>query len=167
MNQEQVATLSGLETALRMEEDGKAFYLKAAKLSKNDIGKKLFKNLAAEEDIHKEVFKRIYKKIKDKNQWPEDTELLPEQRTNIKTVFAAEMENMSKKSTPAKAELDAVNRRNPFYRGETAGARLKKLYEALSMQESEHARVLQDYYEFYLDPASFYRMKENSSLDGG
>lgn len=177
MNQEQVATLSGLETALRMEEDGKAFYLKAAKLSKNDIGKKLFKNLAAEEDIHKEVFKRIYKKIKDKNQWPEDTELLPEQRTNIKTVFAAEMENMSKKFTPAKAELDAVktamdmeNKTLDFYRARNQQARLqaeKQLYEALSMQESEHARVLQDYYEFYLDPASFYRMKEHSSLDGG
>ena len=38
----------------------------------------------------------------------------------------------------------------PLYEAE------KQLYEAIAMQESEHHRVLQDYYEFLQDPAQWY-----------
>ncbi len=176
MSQEQDATFSGLKIALKMEEDGKAFYLKAAKLSKNKIGTQLFKNLAAEEDIHREIFKNIYNNIKNKKQWP-DVKFESDHGHKLKTLFAAEMENMGKNFTPAKAELDAVktgmdmeNKTLDFYReraGKTSLDAEKELYESLAMQESEHSRILREYYEFYLDPASFYLTKEHRSVDGG
>jgi rubrerythrin len=176
MSQEQETTLAGLQVALKMEEDGKAFYLKASKASGNPLGAKLFKNLAAEEDIHREVFKSIYNKIKNKNQWPE-TKSVADGGKHLKTVFAAAMENMDKTFSPAQSELDAVktgiameNKTLDYYRErlEKAASAVEKLfYEELSMQESEHSRILQDYYEFYNNPSSYYRSKEHSSVDGG
>jgi len=61
---EQDKTLNGVKTAIQMEIDGKEFYLKASQASNNELGKKLLKQLAAEEDIHRQVFSKIYDTIK-------------------------------------------------------------------------------------------------------
>ena len=53
---EQARTMKALQTAIQMEIDGKAYYLKASQQSGNELGKKLFRTLAAEEDIHRQEF---------------------------------------------------------------------------------------------------------------
>jgi rubrerythrin len=176
MPKEQEATLAGLQIAIKMEEDGKAFYLKSSKSSVNQLGAQLFKNLAAEEDIHREVFKTIYNKIKTRQQWP-NTKFVADGGKHLHTVFAAAMEKMDKQFTPVQTELDAVktaiameNRTLDYYRKCLEESLLdteKQFYEELTMQESEHSRVLQDYFEFYNNPASYYNLKEHLSVDGG
>ena len=175
MSQEHDASLAALQTALKMEEDGKEFYLKAAKASGNKLGSHLFKQLAAEEDIHREVFKNIYNKIKKEQQWP-DTGYTPDQGRKIKTVFAAAMENMDKNYKAAQAEVDAVKtglemekKTLDFYRDRSAHTGLyseKHMYVAIAEQESEHARVLQEYFEFISDPAGYFVKTEHTSVDG-
>lgn len=175
MSQEQDATLAGLETALKMEEDGKEFYLKASKASANKLGSALFKNLADEEDIHREVFKTIYDRIKKKEGWPEVKSMVNGGK-HLHTVFAAAVEKMDREFTPVQSELDAVqtgiameNKTIDYYRGcrdKAVSNTEKQFYEQLVAQESEHSRVLQDYYEFYNDPAIYYTLKEHPSLDG-
>jgi rubrerythrin len=176
MTTDQTATLGGLETALQMEIDGKEFYLKAAKSSKNKLGRELLKKLAAEEDIHRGVFKNIYNNIKAKNNWP-DVTFSGDKGQALKTVFAEAIESMKKDYKPIQAELDAVteamsmeNKTLDFYNArKIVGAyeAEKQLYGALAMQEYEHHRVLQDYYEFLKDPAQYYTKMERSSVDGG
>jgi rubrerythrin len=176
MSQEQDATLAALQFALKMEEDGKAFYLKASKASGNPLGAQLFKNLAAEEDIHRKVFEKIYDKIKNKKQWPE-TKFVADGGKNLKTVFSTAMEKMDKDFTPAQSELDAVktgiameNKTLDYYRERKEKALSsveQQFFEQLTMQESQHAHILEDYYEFYSNPASYYNMKEHLSVDGG
>jgi len=41
-----------LKKAIQMEEEGKQFYLKVAKEAKNLLVKKVFEQLAQEEDLH-------------------------------------------------------------------------------------------------------------------
>lgn len=175
MSQEQEATLAALQIALKMEEDGKVFYLKASRASGNPLGSKLFQNLAAEEDIHREVFKKIYGKIKSNKGWP-DTAFVTDGGKHLKTVFAEAMEKMDKNFTPAKEQLEDVktgidmeNKTLDYYRRQMqkASGAEKQFYEQLTMQESEHSRVLQDYYEFYNNPSSYYVIKERQSVDGG
>jgi rubrerythrin len=176
MTQEHEATLAVLQTALKMEEDGKEFYTKAAKACPNKLGAHLFKKLAEEEDIHREIFKAIFNKIKKEKQWP-DTGFTPDQGRELKTVFAAAMENMDKQYKPAQAELDAVktgmemeNKTLAFYRERSAKTGLyseKHMYVALTEQESDHFRILQDYYEFLSDPAGYFVKTERTSVDGG
>ncbi len=176
MPNEQDATLQALQTALQMEIDGKEFYIKASKSSKNKLGKQLLKKLAAEEDIHRAVFKNIYNTIKSKKGWP-DVTFSGDGGRGLRTVFSDAMEEMKKDTKPIPAELDAIktgmdmeNKTLDFYRGRSKQTSLdaeKQLYEALAMQESEHYRILLDYYEFLKDPAQWYVKKEHTSVDGG
>ncbi|OGO00786.1 MAG: hypothetical protein A2Y90_03770 [Chloroflexi bacterium RBG_13_52_12] len=175
MAQEQDATLEGLKTALQMEIDGKEFYLKASKASQNKLGKELLKKLAAEEDAHRKVFKDIYNKIKNNKGWTE-VKFKPDGGKGLKTLFAAAVEKMDKNVSSMPAELDAVktamdmeNKTLDFYKGRSAKTTFeaeKKLYDSLAEQESEHHRVLLDYYEFLKDPAAWYVQKEHTAVDG-
>jgi rubrerythrin len=176
MPSEQDVTLGALQTALQMEIDGKEFYLKASQTSNNKLGKDLLKQLAAEEDIHRGVFQNIYNTIKNKKGWP-DVKYQGDGGQALRTVFARTLENMDKNATSIEAELDAIrtamdmeNKTLDFYNRRSKqvsyGAE-KQLYEAIAMQESEHHRVLLDYYDFLQDPAQWYVKKEHTSVDGG
>jgi rubrerythrin len=68
---EQALTVAALEASIKLEIDGKEYYLKMSGGSGNEMGKKLFKSLAAEEDQHRLKFERIYKTIAAKESWPE------------------------------------------------------------------------------------------------
>ena len=91
MPSEQQVTLKALETALQMEIDGKEFYLKASDVSKNKLGKDLFKKLAAEEDVHRTVFQGIYDSIKSKRGWP-DLKYRGDGGQGLRTIFAVALE---------------------------------------------------------------------------
>ena len=61
MKTEQDKTLEALQIAIRMEINGKEYYLKASRESSNELGRKLLKSLATEEDAHRQKFEGIYR----------------------------------------------------------------------------------------------------------
>ena len=66
--------------------------------------------------------------------------------------------------------MDMENKTLDFYNSRNKQAAFdaeKQLYEALAVQESEHHRILLDYYEFLKDPAAWYVQKEHTAVDGG
>jgi rubrerythrin len=176
MPNEQEATLSALQTALQMEIDGKEFYLKASKASRNTLGKDLLEKLAAEEDVHRQTFQNIYNKIKNKKNWP-DIKYRGDSGQALRTIFAKALDDIDKNITSLEAELDAIqtamgmeNKTYDFYTKHSKQASFtaeKQLYEAIAMQESEHHRVLMDYYDFLKDPAQWFVKQEHTSVDGG
>ena len=176
MAKEQDATLEGLKTALQMEIDGKEFYLKSSKASKNKLGKELLKKLAGEEDIHRKVFQNIYDTLKKQKGWP-DVTFTGDAGKNLRTVFAQAIDEMDKSVNSMPQETDAVktamgmeNKTFDYYNSRAKQGAYdaeKQLFSALSLQESEHYRILQDYYEFLKDPAGWFVKKEHTSVDGG
>ncbi len=177
MAKEQETTLEALQTAIQMEIDGKEYYLKASKASRNELGKKLLKKLAGEEDVHRKVFEDIYKTISAKKGWP-DKKIQHDGGQGLRTIFARALEEMSKEDVKTiPTELEAIqtamameNKTFDFYRSRSGKATYtaeKELYEALATQEEEHHRVLLDYFEFLKDPAAWFVQKEHHSLDGG
>jgi rubrerythrin len=176
MTGEQNTTLGALETAIRMEIDGKEFYLKAGKASQNELGKELLEKLAAEEDGHRQVFEKIYKNISAKKSWPEKA-FKGDGGRGLRTIFARALEAMDKDVKAIATELDAIqtamameNKTYDFYKSRSGKAVYdaeKHFYEELAVQEEEHYRVLLDYYEFLKDPAAWFVQKEHHSLDGG
>jgi len=172
---EQNKTFSALQTAIKMETDGKQFYLKASKESTNDTGKKLLAQLADEEDVHRKVFEQIYEALRSKKSWPQ-VEVKADTK-GLKTLFAQAAEKMGKAKKGPATELDAVktaidmeNRSYDFYKAQlkTAGYDAEKnFYEALAAQERGHHQVLSDYYEYLKDPAAWFVKLEHPSLDGG
>ncbi|MFA5315942.1 MAG: ferritin family protein [Dehalococcoidales bacterium] len=176
MLNEQQKTLDVIKTAIQMEIDGKAFYLKAAGSSGNDLGKKLFTSLAAEEDGHRQLFETIYNSISARQKWPE-TGLHKDQTQGIRTLLAQATEQMGTGVKAAQTELDAVqtamsleDKTFDYYRvnGDKATYPAEKdLYRKLAAQEADHKLILADYYEYLVNPAAYFVQKEHHSLDGG
>jgi rubrerythrin len=176
MTGEQDITIGALQTAIQMEIDGKAFYLKASQASRNDLGKELLKKLAAEEDGHRQVFERIYKDIGAKKSWPEKA-YKGDGGRGLRTIFARALEAMNKDTDAIASELEAIqtamameNKTFDFYKRRSGQATYdaeKQFYEEVAMQEEEHHRVLLDYFEFLKNPAAWFVQKEHPSLDGG
>lgn len=176
MADEHDKTLKALEAAIQMEIDGKEFYLKASQASNNELGKKLLAKLADEEDIHRQVFEGIYKKINAEKKWP-DQKLHSDGVSGLKTIFSMAMEKMGNDVKSMPEEIDAVktamemeNKTYDFYSEHLVKARYdaeKEFFKELAAQEKEHHRVLLDYYEFLKDPVAWFVLKEHPSIDGG
>lgn len=173
VSHEQEKILSALQTSIRMETDGKAFYLKASTDSTNDAGKKLLSQLAVEEDAHRQLFEQIYETYRKANSWP-DVELKASPRPS--TLFSPAGAK-SAKPAPAKSnEIEAVkialemeSKSYDFYEAQlkTAGFDSeKRFYKALAAQERGHHLVLLDYLEFLQNPSSYFIKMEHHSLDG-
>src|SRR3972149_2039858 len=107
MTGEQDTTLGALQTSIKMEIDGKEFYLKASQSSQNDLGKKLLEKLAAEEDEHRRVFVSIYKNISADESWPKKP-YSGDGGRGLRTVFARALEAMNKDVKSIATELEAI-----------------------------------------------------------
>ena len=176
MGVEQDRTLQALEVAIKMEIDGKAFYLKASEESSNELGKKLLKSLAEEEDIHRQTFEKIYKSIQKKQGWPAVTDFHPDKGKHLRTVFGEAIEKTGKGIEVPSTELGAVkkameleNKTFDYYKSQQEGATSaaeRDFYQALSAEERQHYLVLLDYYEYLNDPAAYFVGKEHPSLEG-
>ena len=176
MESEQEKTLKVLQFAIKMETDGKEFYLVASQESGNEAGRKLLESLAAEEDTHKKNFEAIYASIKNNRGWPELAPA-PAEEKNLSTVFAQALDKSALGVKVKATELDAVktamemeNKTYDYYKvqGEAAtGGAEKAFYEALMAQERGHYLVLADYYEYLEDPAGWFVNEEHPTLDGG
>jgi rubrerythrin len=171
---EQARIVSGLAMAIKMEIDGKAFYLKASAESKNMAGKKLLSQLAAEEDVHRETFEQIYEGFRQKRSWP-DLKIKPS--ASLKTLFspgepAAELtgpelaDEVSAVKTALAMEVESYD----FYesRIKTAACNLEaQFYREVAAQERGHHLALLDYLEFLQNPSAYFTRTEHHSLDGG
>lgn len=177
MTTEQDKTIKALEYALQMEIDGKKFYLKARRKTRNELGKNLLKSLATEEDIHQKKFEEIYKALRNKKAWPK-TVYHPDGGRGLRTIFARALETSAAAKTKAEAgELDAIqtamtmeNKSYDFYEDNARHATYeseREFYEALAAQEREHYLILTDYYEYLKEPAAWFVKKEHPSLNGG
>jgi rubrerythrin len=176
MTTEQGRTLEALQTAIQMEIDGKEYYFKASRQSGNELGKQLFKTLAAEEDLHRQKFEEIFNSMRKEKGWPK-TDFQANGGRNLRTIFARATEQMGPKEKVSPTEMDAVkkamdmeNETYDFYQQQEKLASYdaeREFYQALSAEEKEHHLVLLDYYEYLKDPAAWFVEKEHPSLDGG
>jgi rubrerythrin len=176
MVSEKEKTLEGLRVAVQMEIDGKEFYLKASRESRNEMGQKLLESLAAEEDLHRQKFEQIYQSLQQKKSWP-SVNLEPTRSQHLKTLFAQQVEKLGTTVTALATELDAVdtamdmeNKSYDFYKARSRAATFaaeKDFYEAVATEETVHHQILRDYYEYLKDPAQWFAQKEHPSLDGG
>lgn len=176
MRDEQTKTLRGVRDAIRMEEEGKKFYIKAGDECTNETGKALFECLAAEEDKHRQRFEKIYRSIEEKKGWP-DMKLRPAGRIKLRNVFlgaegaAATVSKKEEKgalNAVAKA-MDLENKTLSYYKKQAEKATCeaeRQFYNELVAEERGHYLALVDYREYIIDPAAWYQKAERWSLDG-
>ncbi len=175
MNAKTEERIKALEIALKNESMERDFYLKHKERTTNNLGKLMFASIAADESEHYQRILELHKKLIEKGKWPE-TIPLKVKGTEVKAI----LEKFSNAvDTSSKADMDDMEAVRIAVDFETKGELFyKKLaqevddpmersfYEFLSSIEREHRLSLVDTYEYFKDPAGWYRIKERHHIDG-
>ena len=169
-------TMDGLLYAIRMEIDGKEFYLKASLESENEVGKKLLESLAVQEDNHRKKFQQIFENLRESRRWPLVT-FKNNATTVLRTIFSEETARLKTRVRPEFSEVETVreamlmeDKSYDLYRQryeQAADIDERQFYEKIAAEEREHKLILLDYFEFINDPVSWYVKAERHSLDDG
>ena len=173
---EQTESMTGaLETALQMEVEGKEFYQKTGQKSVSPLVQELFKNLAAQEDVHYRRVEEVHAAVKAGNKWPEKESTFERPRS-LQAVFKDAIEKMGAHFEVPSAEVEALkmamnmeDKSYSFYRNreeEAVSPAEKAFYKALTGEERVHYLTLQSSHEYLSNPEGWFTMKERWSLDG-
>ena len=164
--------LKALETAIKLEEDGKEFYIKASETTSQPHPKNLFKSLSEAEDKHITSAKEIYERLKSENKWPKFV-APTEDDMGKKSVFPKDpkiTDNELAEITDAlNIGIEMEEKSIKFYDDlaqEATDPFEKRFYIALSREERGHYLDLWDYQEYLQNPAGWFGMKEGFRLDG-
>ncbi len=162
-----------LQIAIDMEREGKAFFLKAASGAENVFVKKIFEELARQEDFHIERILQIYDGMK--NEKP-----LKEWITSVAATAQLDkvfQESLQEKAQTSENDLNALrfgleieDRSIKYYEslaGSTFDSYEKRFYLTLSHEERDHYLRIMDSIEYLSDPTGWFYTKQRSMVDGG
>ena len=168
--------IKALEVALNNESRERDFYLKHAERTSNSFGKMMFQSIAKDEDEHYQKILELRKRLKEEGKWPE-TIPLKVKGVDMKSVLnkvIASIDTSAKVDTDdmeaVKVAIDFEAKGEKFYsdlRDSVEDPIEKEFYGMLASMEREHRLSLEDTYDYFKDPAGWYRMKEKRHLDGG
>jgi len=176
MATEQDKTLKGLQLAIQMEKDGKAFYQKASENTQNHLGKQLLATLSKEEDLHLQKFQQIYNSILQKKGWPAvKADFNSIQKT--RTLFSQASRQEELKGMAAPGEINAVltgldmeAKSYDLYQKQAKAASSdaeKNFYLAVAAEEHQHQLSLNEYNEYLKDPNRLVYLERRTALDRG
>ena len=175
MNAKTEERIKALEVALNNEARERDFYLKHKERTINPLGKLMFASIASDEDEHYQRILELHKRLQKEGRWPE-TIPLKVKGTEVKAIIQKLADSVDTSSTANTDDMQAVQvaidfeaKGEKFYGGlarSVQDSTEKKFYELLSSIEREHRLSLQDTYEYFQDPAGWYRIKERHHIDG-
>jgi rubrerythrin len=167
--------IKALEVALNNESRERDFYLKHKDRTINPLGKLMFASIASDEDEHYRRILELQKKLSKEGKWPE-TIPLAVKGTEVKSIIKNLVDSVDTKSKADLDDMEAVKIAIDFEtKGEIFYSNLgksvenpveKKFYELLASIEREHRLSLEDTYDYFKDPAGWYRIKERHHIDG-
>lgn len=165
--------VSALETALNNELRERQFYLNQAEKTDNSLAKKMFLELAREEEQHYNSLKLIFEKREERG-LPKEIDLYG--KSAVRNVLLDFLRKKSSQTDAAKDDLDAIKtaigfeeKGVLFYQElakEATEEREKAFFELLASMEREHLLSLKDSLEYLQDPEGYFRRYEKTTLDG-
>ena len=167
--------IKALEVALNNESRERDFYLKHKERTVNPVGKLMFASIASDEDEHYQRILELHKRLTQEGKWP-GTVPLKVKGTEVKAILQNLVDSVDTASKADTDDMEAVKIAVDFEtKGEIFYSNLgksvedpieKKFYELLASIEREHRLSLEDTYEYFKDPAGWYRIKERLHVDG-
>ena len=143
-----------IKTAIQMEKDGYAFYKKASSQTSSDMGKEIFESLANDEQLHLEVFQKLFEDKIEKTEW-DDLVNSSKKYTEI-DVFPKDLKQIEG-ANPDANELDAIHiamdsEKNAIdYYGKIKEKineeEIKKIINEIIEQEKNHYSILQEEFD--------------------
>jgi rubrerythrin len=147
---EAISVKDAIKTAIQMEKDGYSFYQKAAAQTSSDMGKTVFKSLAADELLHLEVFQKLFDEKIGKDEWNNlanasmkyaDIQIFPK---DLKTVEGANPD--TNEIDAIRIAMDSEKRAIEHYtkiRNNSSDSGVKKIIDEVINQEKNHYQILE------------------------
>jgi rubrerythrin len=166
-----------LESAIKMELDGRKFYLKAAKTAKNAIAKKLLVSLADQELEHIERIKEISEGLKHEKDWVDFQGVINRQaKKKLALVFRhlskAEIKKLKADPSNIKAIEISMKKETKSYdyydkQSKETGIRIAKIfYDRLKKEEEHHYELLEEALTMLSDSVSWFVKTEGRVMEG-
>ena len=170
-----IERIKALEIALNNEARERDFYLKHKERTTNPHGKSMFATIAHDEDEHYQRILDLHKRLQKDGKWPETIPLLVK-GTEVKAIVQKLVDTADASSQADRNDIEAVKiaidfeTKGEMFYGDLAkdvkDVNEKKFYELLASIEREHRLSLEDTYEYFQDPAGWFRVKEKHHIDG-
>ena len=158
--------LEPLRIALKLEIEGKQFFLEAASTTKSRLARQTFEFLAAEEDRHIEQIENMCKSIEGtggKNLLDAGVSNADQKLTEFNNKLAElrdEIQSAEDDTSAYRMALKFENGAEEFYAkmmNESDNPRVKKFYKWLIEEEEMHSRLLKSCIKFIDDPAGWFK----------
>jgi len=162
-----------LRHALKMEEDGKAFYLKEMGKVQSKLAKEIFRSLIKAEEKHVKKIKELYESLEKTGEWPQVI-LTRSDKETVGNIFAAATAATKDKAKGISTDIDALkmaakleDEGMKYYQSkadETDDDFEKKFYRLLVHEEGEHFVSILDTIEYLQDPQGYFGQLERGTL---
>lgn len=167
--------IKAISVALENELNERDFYLAQSEKTDNPVGKKMFLQIAAEEDEHYRRLQSIYQELSVQGKWPESVANIIG-GSDIRKTFRRLAEQAKHIPAANRDDIEALKiavafetKGQSFYTrlSSEAGTGLEKIFfELLASMEREHMLTLQDSLLFFENPGDWFAEHEKSQLEG-
>jgi len=167
-----------LETALQIEEKGRAFYDRAQRSCGNSECREIFSALMKDEVLHQGRIKKIHDELTADQPWTRNWESLgnsPDKK-EVEALFRKLVREKKMDPKPEATDLEALNTglaleeaSLSFYQehlSKTTDPLEAAFLEQMIREERGHWRSLQDIRFYLTDPQGWFMEKEKAGLDG-
>jgi rubrerythrin len=165
--------MEALRQALKMEEDGKAYYEEALNRVESKLAKEVFKSLIKAEITHVKKIGQLYASLEETGEWP-DVALTRERGETVDNIFAEAMATLDEQVKGSTTDMGALkiavemeDQGIKYYQSKADRANdpfEKKFYHLLVREEGEHFISLLDTIEFLEDPQGYFSQLERGTL---
>lgn len=169
------ATLHAITVALENEARERDFYLAQSAKTSNPIGRKMFQQIAADEDGHYQRLLSIHEELFREGVWPESVATAIGS-SDIGKTFRRLADQADTTSVASRDDIAALNiaiefetKGHGFYIKlslEAATAPEKMFFKILANLEWEHLLTLKDAVLFYENPSDWLARTEKPQLEG-
>jgi len=170
--------LEALQTALKTEEDGYAYYMEASNRTSHPLAKKFFASVAGEEMVHIALIKEFHKSLREEREGSNVVlpQIPPDYKQRLKTIFEEARRDLSGKITPDTGVLDVYRtsmeletKAANFYQERARSSAyepVRKLYDWLFHFESDHYRMFSETLSYLEKPEQWFMEQEKSIFEG-
>lgn len=139
-----------IKTAIQMEKDGYSFYQKAASQTTSNMGRTVFKSIAADELLHLEVFEKLFDEKVGKDEWYDlvntsnkyaDIQIFPK---DLKQIEGANPD--TNEIDALRIAMDSEQRAIDYYtkiREKSSDKEVNKIIDEIINQEKNHYFILE------------------------
>jgi len=156
---------NAIKTAIQMEKDGYSFYKKASAQTSSEMGRDIFESLAKDEQLHLEVFQKLFEDKIEKSEW---NNLVNSSKKYAEIdIFPQDLKQLEG-ANPDTNELDALemamdSEKNAIdYYGDikekTKEENIRQIINEIIEQEKNHYSILQEEFDHLSKTGYWYEL---------